>query len=370
MRQLRLVGPGEDGTVILEATDDAEQFSLVADDALRAACRPTPPPPARTEKDPVIELRPRDIQMRVRSGEDPQSIADEAGATLERVMRFAYPVLQERIRITDEARRARARRGSDGQLVPFGELTETRLGAHGVEPDGIAWDAFRREDGGWTVTAGFAVEDRTARATFSFALMNRTVSALNDVAADLLSERPIQALIKPVPPAPVVAHERDEPLPEFGPAPVRLAAVPDPNQPAEAGRPVPAGRPSRRQKAHTRPLPVGVDDELFDQEAFEPPASPSWHEPPLPLDLPESVRSGRTPAGPAAQPRQQSAAGSADPSSAQAEGSGDADGVAAAAAGEPVEPEVTAHRRTGRAADKPRMPSWDDILLGVRRKSE
>jgi hypothetical protein len=28
------------------------------------------------------------------------------------------------------------------------------------------------------------------------------------------------------------------------------------------------------------------------------------------------------------------------------------------------------HRRPGRASDKPRMPSWDDILLGVRRRSD
>jgi hypothetical protein len=37
-----------------------------------------------------------------------------------------------------------------------------------------------------------------------------------------------------------------------------------------------------------------------------------------------------------------------------------------AAVEEPAAPE--APRRSGRSNDKPRMPSWDDILLGVRRK--
>ena len=40
------------------------------------------------------------------------------------------------------------------------------------------------------------------QAKFSFALLNRTVSALDDIAADLLSDRPVQALLPPPPPVP------------------------------------------------------------------------------------------------------------------------------------------------------------------------
>jgi hypothetical protein len=35
---------------------------------------------------------------------------------------------------------------------------------------------------------------------------------------------------------------------------------------------------------------------------------------------------------------------------------------------EPDEAGEGRHRRGGRRSEKPRMPSWDDILLGVRHK--
>ncbi len=186
-----------------------------------------------------------------------------------------------------------------------------------MNPASVGWDSFRREDGGWTVVAAFSALGENLLARFSFALHNRTVSALDALAADLLSDRPVRALL-PQQPDPVT--EADQP-------PVRLSAVPD-QRAARAeepsGTPSPAVRPGRRQKAHTHPVPVGNEDELFDQEALE---NPAWHEPPLPFEP-----------------------GAHD---------------------EPVaeDPENDGkHKR--RRGEKPRMPSWDDILLGVRHKND
>jgi hypothetical protein len=328
MRQLRLVGQDDEGTsLVLETIDGTERFTLPNDERLRDATR-VDLPRIGTIVNEATPLAPRDIQIRVRSGEDPQVLADEAGLALERIMRFAYPVLAERVRVTDEARRGRARRSSEGQLVPFGELADTRFAAHGVDPSAVAWDAFRREDGGWTVTATTSVDEKPLLAKFSFALMTRTVSALNDVAADLLSDRPIRALAPPQPP-PVLG-------PDAEPAgPVRLTAVPDPTDTAIAE---PSGAtvirvPSKRQKAHTHPLPLALDDELFDQEALDDP----WHEQELPLDLGE-----QTPA-----PAESSIAQGTAP-----------------------DEEHDQPKRSRRAGEKPRMPSWDDILLGVRHKTD
>ncbi|MDQ2835947.1 MAG: septation protein SepH [Actinomycetota bacterium] len=339
MRLLRLVGPGEDGSSLLvETADGTEQFTLPIDERLRNVSSSDLPRLPVPESEAGKAPSPREIQTRVRAGESAQQVADTAGIPVERVMRFAFPVLQERIRVVDEAQRARARRGNEGQQVEFGGLIESRLARHGVDPTGVSWDAFRREDGGWTVTATFAAHSAELLAKFSFALLNRTVSALNALAADLLSDRPIQALLPPMP-TPVV----EEPA---ATEPVRLAAVPDRiSAPEPAGDPspvtTPAVRPGRRQKAHTRPIPIGEDDELFDQDALDEPLrgqaastsagfEPSWHEPPLPLDL-----------GPdgAVEPT---------PDAEAAEGRG----------------------KRGRRGDKPRMPSWDDILLGVRHKSD
>ncbi|HEV2887392.1 MAG TPA: septation protein SepH [Jatrophihabitans sp.] len=435
MRLLRLVGPGEDGTsLIVEAVEagnlESERFALALDDRLRtmtSSASPASPATAaqNQEAEMPVESRgpvptPREIQVRVRAGETAQAVADEAGIPLERVMRFAYPVLQERVRVTDEARRARARRGGDGLLVPFGELIDSRLARHGVDPGSVRWDAYRREDGGWTVAAQVSSHERDVLAKFSFALVNRTVSALDDVAADLLSDRPVQALLAPAPPAaePVADSAGADWAPDWdGAAPPRLTAVPNPGRtdPPRSQDAGPAVRPpSRRQKAHTRPVPINADDELFDQDAFE---QQPWHEPPLPFEAGTGGRGG----APAPRHRAQrragetastsepvrpaqpeiAEAGAADPANADSVNAGsislgradvevrfepasdapvDDDpatgddflagmeqaspvGVAAGA-GDPQ------HKRGRRAGEKPRMPSWDDILLGVRHKSD
>lgn len=330
MQSLRLVGPGEDGTaVVLETLDGSQRFTLPLDERLRNVSQDqTPEPPAAEPAAPVHPLSPREIQTRVRAGESAQAVAEAAGMPLEKVMRFALPVLAERTRVVDEAKRARARRPGESGSAPFGELIAERLNRHGVDPGTAGWDAFRRPDGGWTVTASFTAQQQDRQAKFSFGLLNRTVSALDALAADLLSDRPVRALLPPDP----------EPVAELvEPGPVRLSAVPDqpadpdeaePGETTELGLTTPAVRPFRRLKAHTRPIPVDSDDELFDQEAFET-SSAGWQEPALPLELPE----------PGYEPEN-------EPSYESGEGR---------------------HRRN-RRSDKPRMPSWDDILLGVRHK--
>ncbi len=186
------------------------------------------------------------------------------------------------------------------------------------------------------MTAKFSVYEKQLQAKFSFALINRTVSAADEISGDLLSDRPVRALAPP-PPEPVYASDQ----PEDAPGPVRLAAVPDANEAAE-GEPAVARPASRRQKAHTRPVPVAVDDELFDQEALD----DGWPEPRLPLDLAEHEPAADAPAS---QPATRAAVDQKPE------------------VGQGVAEEPQLKRKSG---EKPRMPSWDDILLGVRRKSE
>jgi hypothetical protein len=376
--------------VILESHDGAEQFSLAVDDRLRTVVCPAAPdveagqtgPDAEhagqsgeggpASKEPTVNLPPREIQVRVRSGEDPQAIADETGATLDKVMRFAYPVLQERIRVTDEARRARARRGSDSQLVVFGELADIRFAAHNIDPAEVSWDAYRRPDGGWTVTAKLPESSNESGvpvlAKFAFALMNRTVSALDQVAADLLAERPIQALAAPVtPPVPTSPSDEDADDVEAG-APVRLTAVPDAVLSPEDDASPAIRPPARRQRARTRPLPVAPDDELFDQEAFDTrPAggTPNWHEPELPLDLGGSTEPRR--------PDDLDHPADLDHPTGATGASGASEMPAAeeqSTASDESSRQDAGQKKSHRSSDKPRMPSWDDILLGVRRKTE
>jgi hypothetical protein len=301
MRQLRFVGPGDDsGHLVVETVDGDEQFSLQIDEPLRLSVRPDDASASvstRVAPEPTSSIRPREIQMRVRGGEAPHAVADDAGISIDRVLLFAGPVLEERNRMAGEARRARARRSTpDGQLVNFGEAVDERFTAHGIDPAVVAWDSHRREDGQWIVSARWRGGDIDRVAEWAFSLSSRAVTPLDETAADLLSDRPIRPVVSVVPDLPAGAQ-----------------ATPD---------------------AFTGPLPRTVDrpaagdEELFDQ------AAEGEETPPLPLQLVEQ-QAGR-------------------------------------ARGESPMRRVESHdaETEEQKAARARIPSWDDILLGVRRKRD
>jgi hypothetical protein len=210
MRQLHVV---EDetlgGHVVLATSDGLERFALEVDHALRTAVTDRPaastPPPSTAPPSSEPRITPREIQIRIRAGEEPSALAEACGAGLDWVLRFAGPVLSERTRVADEARRAKARRRSadtldDGQLVVFGEAVDARFAAHGIDPADVRWDAHRREDGQWVITARWIGGQSEHAAEWMFQLSTRTVAPADDTAADLLSDRPIRPMTPQVEP--------------------------------------------------------------------------------------------------------------------------------------------------------------------------
>src|SRR6266536_1385443 len=213
MRQLRFVGPGDDSEhVVVETVDGDEQFVLKIGDALRMAIRPEDSAvtvSTRVAPEPTSSIRPREIQMRVRGGEAPHTVASEAGISIDRVLLFAGPVLEERTRMAGEARRARARRSTpDGQLVNFGEAGDERFTTHGIDPMAVRWDSHRRDDGQWVVSAGWRGGESERVAEWAFSLSARAVTPLDETAADLLSDRPIRPVVSIVPDASASAEEQ------------------------------------------------------------------------------------------------------------------------------------------------------------------
>ena len=106
-------------------------------------------------------LRPRDIQARIRAGETPEAVAEAAQTTVDKIMAFAAPVLAERA----ARRRPRPalvgappdrRRRLRGGARTLGDAVEALLRSVNVDPDTVEWDAWRREDGRWTLTGEFA----------------------------------------------------------------------------------------------------------------------------------------------------------------------------------------------------------------------
>ena len=93
------------------------------------------------------QLRPREIQARIRAGESAESVAEAGGIPVERVRRFEGPVLAERGHIASLAQGTSLRRAGEGPSPSLGEAVGQALTASGADGQSAAWDAWRRDDG-------------------------------------------------------------------------------------------------------------------------------------------------------------------------------------------------------------------------------
>ncbi len=193
MQDLTLVGLTEDKSKLVLVSDSGEKFTLAADAKLKAALRGDLARLGQLEIRMDSALRPRDIQARIRAGESPESVADAAQTTLDRIMTYASPVLAERAHIADRAQRASIRRrAGEGPARILGDAVYEHLRSNNVAPESVDWDSWRREDGRWTLVASFRVADRDHRAEFIFDVQGRYVVAEDDEARWLVGEMPVR----------------------------------------------------------------------------------------------------------------------------------------------------------------------------------
>jgi hypothetical protein len=217
---LKLRGLTEDGTRLLLVDGAGLEFTVDVDARLRAALHGDPSrsdpssqsTPTRsgqtttTNREKTMEsilLRPRDIQARIRAGETPEAVAEAAQTTLEKVMPYAAPVLAEREHVAQRALRASIRRpagdqrpGPGATARTLGDSVSSRLRGMNVDPDSVVWDAWRREDGRWTLTASFSAGGQEGLAQLTFDQPGNFVLLDNDEARWLVGD-PIEAAAEP-----------------------------------------------------------------------------------------------------------------------------------------------------------------------------
>lgn len=232
MRALRVAGLGIDGrTVILETVpqrpgERREQFTLPVDDTLQAAVRGDLPRLDQIEIGLENQMRPREIQARIRAGASVEQLAAAAGAPSERIERFAYPVLLERSRIAQLAQRAHPVRTDGPDVRTLEEVVTETFRQRGHDVDSVTWDSWRGEDGKWVVALRWQAgrSENRAQWTFHPGAHGGTVTAIDDHATDLIDPQPAVPL-RTVPP---VAEEQP-----------KARAVPDDGPPYRPANPPP-----------------------------------------------------------------------------------------------------------------------------------
>ncbi len=411
MRALRVLGLADDErgvgkTLVLEEASTGEQFTVTCDDRLRAGARGDLSRFGQLEIEMQSQLRPKEIQSRIRAGATVEQVAALAGTSIVRVERFAYPVLLERASIVDRAKKARPAIDGITGSASVAETVAATLAARGHDGD-VRWDAYKDEDG-WILTLTWSAGRSENRAHWLFhpGPDGGTLSARDDAAAEIVD--PALRILRPLRPVrPESAPQLPDPtLPTEAPhrsgeAASRSVHPAGGKLKAPAGRPTPPPRPTQdasrfnRQpqptsRAGTVPTAHGNAERIVEEIVAE-------HSPDSPLDAVSSLEAASSldaasveaapvpavAAGALALPAGALAAGPPPVASSAADRAPVSGAVAAVTAADPASTPVTAARpatparpttparpatpaRSNKRGQRPAMPSWEDVLLGTR----
>ena len=405
MQDLQLIGVHEDGEHLLLSGDDGARFRMPLDEPLRAALRRERPRLGQLQIEIDAGLRPRDVQSLIRAGVSAQEVAERAGWSVEKVHRYEGPILAEREHVAGLARtaRLRARAGvyGGGNAPTLSARVAERLKGRGVTATDATWDAWRADDGPWTVVLTFAAGGRQRQASWSFDLADRALSAVDDEARWLSEEvqppkGPIPAphLASPAARATKVydveaegglrpagrAEDQDEPIDLMTAMRERSTARGRRQAGGRRGSPkAPNNVPGAGDHAPDQALPL--EDLAYDPDSMPPP--PGAHADPDPsgLDGQAEPDAAAVPIRPT-EPTQPADIGLvaevSSPHETRQATEGTDEPVATLARNvEPVEPvesktraTPSAPRKAARKGRRPGVPAWDDIMFGSKPGSD
>ncbi|MFD4673178.1 septation protein SepH [Lentzea sp. NPDC058450] len=273
MRALRVIGLDEDGkSVILEDPENrGERFTLPADERLRAALRGDLARLGQMQiESGEAQMRPREIQARIRAGESIDQVAAASGMPTHRIERFAYPVLLERSRTADLAQRAHPVREDGPDVQTLGEVVAHSFGLRGHDLSDTKWDSWKGDDGRWIVQLHWKTGRSDNRAHWAFhpGAQGGTVTALDDAAVDLMDPNPNRTL-RTVRPVTQLARQALEATPVLPAIPVAEEPLPVPAQaPAPVATPAPvvAEKPVQEKAPEPEPAPAPPPPPVKEQE--------------------------------------------------------------------------------------------------------
>jgi len=266
MRELTLIGLDVDGKhVICEGGNPADKFLIRLDDRLRAAVRGDGARPGQVSRDSEVKavLRPKDIQSRIRAGASVQEVAASSGMDVSKVERFAHPVLLERQRAAELATAAHPVLAEGPTVETLLETITAALAERGLSSKDTNWDAWRTEDGRWTVRMEWQVglSENAAHFRFTPGAHGGTVTAIDEEASALIDpefERPLRQV------APVAQLEFDVPAPpqpEAAPVAIPQALAGPTAAPASTGSAAP--QPGIGKRAARKPVIPAWEDVLL-----------------------------------------------------------------------------------------------------------
>ena len=125
----------------------------------------------------------------MRAGSSAEAVAAETGWPLDKVERYAGPLLAERAYVAQLAQAVEVRRSGGavtGVGVTLADTVARVLWDEGMNRASVTWDARRRDDGKWVVTASFIDEQGPVRAAWTYDSAGRNLHPIDEAARRLM----------------------------------------------------------------------------------------------------------------------------------------------------------------------------------------
>lgn len=184
MSDLEFIAFSDDGTFIILQNSAGEWIEV-------AIKKDAAPQITQTSIVTHENLSPREIQFRIRAGLNPEELASQTGTDLARIMIFAPPVLQERAYVAQKASNTIIRKASGtGPLI---DVVLARLSPLSVDIEQLGWDAARREDGRWNISLSYPTKDGKRKASWLYDARNSALVPSDEEARWLMGESTLKS---------------------------------------------------------------------------------------------------------------------------------------------------------------------------------
>jgi hypothetical protein len=186
--ELRLNGKTEDGLYLSLHDNDGNEFTVRVSDTLRTSVNQQRLMSVPSNDEPIVPIK--EIQRLLRAGQSSEQIARENNVAIEKIERFAGPILSERIYIIDQAQQIAVRKEGSRDAVTLLGVVISRLAPRNIDSAELSWDSWRLEDGTWTVELAYPNSSGVGIAQWSFDATLRTITSMDENARWMLGDEP------------------------------------------------------------------------------------------------------------------------------------------------------------------------------------
>ena len=188
MTELRLNGKTEDGLYLSLHDNDGNEFTVRVSDTLRATVNQQRLMAVPKNDEPTVSIK--EVQRLLRAGQTADQIAREYNISIEKVERFAGPILSERVYIIDQAQQIAIRKEGGRDAVTLLDVVISRLAPRNIDSSELSWDTWRLENGTWTIELHYPNSTGVGIAQWSFDATLRTVTSMDENARWMMGDEP------------------------------------------------------------------------------------------------------------------------------------------------------------------------------------